>query len=179
MRNIPLKFLYSTLYDYCSDKQATVADNYDEENWDIGFNRSFSDGDLETYNNLVQDLSQINLDESNRDEVSWLLDSKGIFTTQSLYRFITNGGVVSHIDNCIWGCKLPLKIKVFLWQMHHGKLQVSAVLSRRGWKGDRKCALCGDIKTIDHIFFKCPLEIFCMVLYQGRPGMGRLLYFGC
>lgn len=89
------------------------------------------------------------------------LEKTGIFTTKSLYRFITHGGgVISKIDNSIWRCKLPLKIRVFLWQIYHGRLQASAVLKKRGWKGDQRCILCKNIESIDHIFFGCPLAIF-------------------
>lgn len=40
------------------------------------------------------------------------------------------------------------------------QLQDSAVLKRRGWKGDQRCALCKTIEWIDHIFFNCPLATF-------------------
>lgn len=79
---------------------------------------------------------------------------------KSLYRFITHGGVISRVDLCIWKCKLPQKIKVFLWQMYHGKLQAVAVLIKRGWKGDHRCCLCRKPESIDHIFFSCPLAQF-------------------
>lgn len=53
-----------------------------------------------------------------------------------------------------------MKIKVFLWQIYHRKLQAAAVLKRRGWKGDHHCSLCGKTETINHIFVNCPMGTF-------------------
>lgn len=52
-----------------------------------------------------------------------------------LYSFITHGVVESKVDDLIWKGKLPMKIKVFLWQLYH-------------------------IESIDHIFFACPFGNF-------------------
>ena len=59
---------------------------------------------------------------------------------------------------------MPLKIKFFLWQVFNNKLQVAQSLLKRGWKGDGHCCFCGELETVDHIFFQCHLarlkEIF-------------------
>jgi hypothetical protein len=39
------------------------------------------------------------------------------FTTSSLHRFLTTGGVNSRMAKKIWKSKIPLKIRVFLWQV--------------------------------------------------------------
>jgi hypothetical protein len=48
------------------------------------------------------------------DVVSWALTPSKTFTTSSLYKFLTYGGVTSKITKKIWKCKVPLKIKVFM-----------------------------------------------------------------
>jgi len=60
----------------------------------------------------------------------------------------------------LWKTKLPLKIKVFLWQLSHNKLQSAVALKKRGWKGDPYCCLCGRLETTKHIFFSCSLARF-------------------
>jgi hypothetical protein len=57
----------------------------------------------------------------------------------------------------IWKCKVPLKIKFFLWQTFNNKLPVGLSLIRRGWRGDGKCCVCRVLESIDHIFFGCVL----------------------
>lgn len=70
---------------------------------------------------MMDELRTVNLDASGRgDAIVWALNKSWTFTTQSLYRFITHGRVISRVDNEIWRCKVPLKIRVFLWQMYHG-----------------------------------------------------------
>jgi hypothetical protein len=57
----------------------------------------------------------------------------------------------------IWRCKIPQKIKFFLWQVFNNKLQVASSLAKRGWKGDVHCCLCGRIESVNHILFHCYL----------------------
>jgi hypothetical protein len=75
--------------------------------------------------------------------VSWGLEKKGHFSTKSLYRFISNDGVTSRIAGHLWKCKIPLKIKFFVWQVFNNKLQCAQRLSKRGWKVMRSAACVG------------------------------------
>lgn len=54
----------------------------------------------------------------------------------------------------VWKCKIPLKIKVFLWQLFNDKLQTAHNLKKKGWKGDSKCCLCGVLETNDHTWLR-------------------------
>jgi hypothetical protein len=51
------------------------------------------------------------------DVIRWGLTTSGKFTTNSLYNFMTSSGVDSKTTERIWKCRLPLKIKIFLWQV--------------------------------------------------------------
>jgi hypothetical protein len=53
----------------------------------------------------------------------------------------------------IWTAKLPLKIKMFLWQVCNGKVQSVEQLA----KGPTECKLCGQVESIEHIFVQCAL----------------------
>jgi len=79
---------------------------------------------------LVQDL---------RDDVTWALDGSKSFTTKSLYRFLTQRGVCIPASEDVWKSKLPLKIKIFMWQLKHNKLQVAASLKKK--RLERGCSL--------------------------------------
>lgn len=150
---------YPDLYAFCIDKQATIEQCLDaEDNWEIAFCRSFTEQEMRTWDRFTHDL--LSHPGEHRDVVSWGLEKNGLYTTRSLYRFLTNGGVISQAAKSTWECKLPMKIKVFLWQFYHGKLQASAVLKRKVWKGDQCCVLCRNIETINHIFFACSFGRF-------------------
>jgi len=66
-----------------------------------------------------------------------------------------SGGMPSRVAGHIWKCKVPLKIKFFLWQIFNNKLQCAASLVKRGWKGDIDCCLGDGRESVDHIFFGC------------------------
>lgn len=99
-----------------------------------------------------------------------MLEKSGLYTTKLLYKFIAHRGVMSRVDGNISRCKIPLKVRIFLWQMYHGRLPTSTLLKRWGWKGNHHCSLRGSTETIDHIFFTCLLAIFlwCCI----RDGLG-------
>lgn len=102
-----------------------------DDEWTIRFNRSFDESDLESWYSLLDELHQVSLDEQGgRDEIAWTLEKSGTFTSRSLCKFITYGGVVAKIDSYNWDSKLPMKIKIFPWQIHHRK--AAAMLKRRG-----------------------------------------------
>ena len=65
------------------------------------------------------------------DQVIWALEKHGSFRTKSLYKQICCGGVINRRMQEVWESKLPLKVKIFLWQMYHDKLQSAVQLKRR------------------------------------------------
>jgi S-adenosylmethionine:diacylglycerol 3-amino-3-carboxypropyl transferase len=52
------------------------------------------------------------------------------FTTKSLYKLLTDGGVSSRLARKLWKCNIPLKIKVFLWQAFQNRLQTGQLKER-------------------------------------------------
>jgi hypothetical protein len=69
-------------------------------------------------------------------------------------------GIIKDIYKNIWKSKVPLRVKVFLWQLYNLKVQAGAILKMKGWKGSDICSLCQKLETIDHIFFHCTLPYF-------------------
>jgi hypothetical protein len=113
----------------------------------MDFKRSLSYQEHESWLHLQDMLQAVTIVPEHNDTVSWALERKGQFTTKSLYRFLTDRGVASRSAKFIWNCKVPLKIKFFLWQSFNNKLQVAKSLVKRGWK----------IEGINHLFFGCYL----------------------
>jgi hypothetical protein len=58
---------------------------------------------------------------------------------------------------------VPLKLKIFLWQLDNNWLQTALSLKQRGWRGSHLCSLCGQVEDVDHIFFRCSIArlIWC------------------
>jgi hypothetical protein len=53
---------------------------------------------------------------SAKDKVVWHLEPSGIFSVQSLYAKLSQGATVAHHKD-VWSAKVPLKIKIFAWQL--------------------------------------------------------------
>ena len=88
---------------------------------------------------LLLSLQNVQLERNRKDDVKWALESNMNFSTKSLYRFISPRGVrVKDAEN-IWKTKLPMKIKVFMWQLAHDKLQSAMALKTE--RLERKCSL--------------------------------------
>jgi hypothetical protein len=73
----------------------------------------------------------------------------------------------------LWKCKLPLKLKVFMWQTYHDRLQTGVTLKQKKWREDSRCALCGVPETRDHIFFECVMPKFVWTCFKEALGWDR------
>ena len=90
------------------------------------------------------------------DKVVWKLEKSGKFTTRSVYRFITFGGVIDLRMMEIWRAKISLKLKIFPWMAWHDRIQTAQQLKRRNWDGSKRCKYCGLEESADHLLFQCP-----------------------
>ena len=66
----------------------------------------------EEWGQLVELLSEVTLIEG-PDEIRWALEKSRIYSTRSLYKELTTGGVINTRMLLIWKCNIPLKVKIF------------------------------------------------------------------
>jgi hypothetical protein len=64
------------------------------------------------------------------------------------------------LTKIIWNCQLPLKIKIFTWQLLKGRLSSSDHIHAWGGSSDGNCVLSGKPENVDHIFLQCHLAEF-------------------
>jgi hypothetical protein len=104
-----------------------------------------------------------------------LFEKSGQFTARSLYRFLSHGGggVIRRRMKEIWRAKLPLKIRIFLWQMANDRLPTVEQLKKRNWEGKVECQLCGKKEGVDHIMFKCVLSKYVWAVVRDALGWER------
>jgi hypothetical protein len=62
------------------------------------------------------------------DCVSWSLNANGVYSMKSMYQFLERNLAGSH-NKWIWKSNIPLKIKIFLWQVFQ-----NAILTRDNLK---------------------------------------------
>jgi len=154
----PLKIQYPTLYSISRDPNAMVADIYYGGEWTIDFRRSLSSTEALEHDHLLSLLQTFHINSSECDEVEWSLDKSKGFSTKSLYTFITHRGVCMRNSDNFWRTKLPLKIKVFIWQLSHNcsrvllsNIEVGKVTLPAVYVADKNLPL---------IFFSCSLARF-------------------
>ena len=68
---------------------------------------------------------------NNQDLVTWGMEKSGVYTTKSMYRWFSHRGVVNKRLRRVWKSRVPMKLKVFLWQISHDKLQTGVALKKR------------------------------------------------
>ena len=153
--DVPLKVAYEDLFILARDPEVIVADCWADNDWWVDFKRTLSVKDFERWSELKEELNKITLEEDNSDIVTWALEGKGGFSAKSLYRFLTDGGMPSRVAGYIWKCRVPMKIKFFLWQIFNNKLQCVVSLVKRGWRGGDSCCLGDGGESVNHIFFGC------------------------
>lgn len=171
-KRAPLKILYADLYKLTRDPSCFVSECREGDSWYVDFKRSLTSQEYDSWLGLLEDIKDVTLTDNKTDSVHWELDKSRKFSTKSLYRFITDRGTISRVAQLVWKSKIPLKIKIFLWQLFNNKLQTAQNLAKKGWKGDVKCCLCGVTESVDHIFFHCPMAIFVWSFIKHTFGLG-------
>lgn len=76
-----------------------------------------------------------------------------------MYAKLTEGAALD-IARGLWKAAIPLKIRIFLWQMFRNRLATSVNVAKRNGPSDGNCALCGLQEDTNHVFFKCHLAHF-------------------
>jgi hypothetical protein len=87
---------FSKLFEICDNKEGSVA-NYAAKGWQLGLRRMLGDEEIREWTELQTKLREVSLTQYD-DEVSWGLTSSRVFTTGSLYKFMTSDGMDSRMS---------------------------------------------------------------------------------
>jgi hypothetical protein len=97
IQNVPLKILYSDLYNLARDPNCYVCDCWEDGVWGVEFKRCLSVQQYDRWLGLLNMLNDCSLIDNRADSVLWALDKKNQFTTKSMYRFLTDRGANSRV----------------------------------------------------------------------------------
>jgi hypothetical protein len=150
----PLKIKFPYIYSIVADPGKTVSQLWSSDGWRIDLRRSLGAEELVEWEQLLADLANVHL-STDRDRMRWKLTKSGQFSTKSLYREMTFGGIRDIKMQELWKTPMPLKIKIFVWLMLKGRIQAAHQLKKMKWNGDPLCKLCGAEEDVDHLMFKC------------------------
>ena len=106
----------------------------------ISFWRTFGDLERAQWDELLECIALHN-PSFERDAVTWHLESSGSFSTKSLYQAILPTPGLNELT-VLWAIKLPLKIRILMWQWVRGRLPSGTEVQKRHGSGDGQCPLC-------------------------------------
>ncbi|XP_073353581.1 uncharacterized protein [Aegilops tauschii subsp. strangulata] len=124
----------------------------------ISFFRSLEAGEEASWNALVAELKGRSLSQD-KDKVTWRLTASQKFSVKSLYEKLTEGNELD-MARGLWKAGIPLKIKIFMWQMFRNRLPTSDNVAKRHRPANGTCAICGLGEDANHVFFGCRLARF-------------------
>jgi hypothetical protein len=154
----PIKEIFPDLFNICADPNISVAAALESGDLNIVFRRSLNPEGRRQWDELGR-LTEPTVLSNSKDKVTWHLDSSGKFTVQSLYAKLSQGASVAYYKD-VWEAKVPLKIKIFAWQLILDRLPSSQQIATRHGPASGNCALCGQVEDAGHIFFSCSLARF-------------------
>ena len=105
-----------------------------------------------------------------RDMVFRALEQSKKYSTSSLYKLMTSGGVRDSQMMTMWKCNIPLKIKNFIWIAAHNRIRTVFQLKKKQWFGPEECATCDKLETTDHTLFQCPIAVFLWSFLRNTLG---------
>jgi hypothetical protein len=153
----PLRDRLPSLFAICEDPMISVAQACGDPGG-VRFRRSFDAELRREWLELraVIDSTQLGVGP---DVVRWTLDPSGVFTVKSMYSKLSQGATIAHFKD-VWEAKLPLKVKIFTWQLVINRLPTRSLIAARHGPSTGRCALCVAIEDVNHIFFTCSLAKF-------------------
>ena len=156
----PLWAQFRDLYALAVNPEMTVATALASNPPAIHFRRELTGLEQARFEELLG-LTQSATLSTSADTVTWALTTSGKFTVKSLYRRLCQvQGPAFPMPTGLWNARIPLKVKVFFWQLFRNRLPTSANVAKRNGPSSGLCAICNTMEDANHVFFRCPLARF-------------------
>jgi hypothetical protein len=177
--NVPLLEVYPGLYSLASNKEASIADNFDSvsgsRQWNISFVRSLNDWEVDDLVSLYSLLYTFNWGHG-ADKIWWVPNKKGKFEVKSFYS-ILNSSISFHFPwKSIWRTKAPPRVAFFVWSAALGKILTLDNLKRRNIVLVNRCGMCKkEEESIDHLLLHCERAQFLWNAFFSRFGLAWVM----
>ena len=87
------------------------------------------------------------------------MNSKGVYSIKSFYKFVNFRGVLPISSPAIWKIKIPPRIQIFLWLLTNNKLLTRDNLCKRQNVDDLTCVFCNGQESCSHLFSTCVVAV--------------------
>ncbi|WMV34092.1 hypothetical protein MTR67_027477 [Solanum verrucosum] len=131
---VPLSQRFPDLYDLCQMQQATVAELWNDQGWNLHFRRNLNDWEMCRITEFLVTLAQFSNLSKEEDSLVWNVGNKGCFTVNSAYEDLNAVGFeeVEWPWKMIWKTKIPYKVNCFTWLLAKETVLTHENLSKRG-----------------------------------------------
>ncbi|KAE8784960.1 Heparanase-like protein 2 [Hordeum vulgare] len=147
-----LRFCFPRLFAICDDLVVLVSASASEDGWQVAFRRPLDPVEVQDWE-LLQAVVPLPA-SSDRDSVSWSLSPSGEFSVSSAYLALCRMPVLPWLSP-LWKAPLPLKIKIFVWQLLRDRLPLGTEVLKCHGPDNDICPLCHVLETGSHIMFSC------------------------
>jgi len=163
--NSSLAIQYWKLYQIVNEKAGTVFDLWDRENLKCTFRRSVGQKLMNDWLEVKQLASAISF-TSEEDSLIWMFSSKGVYSSQTLYKIINFRGVTQIHVSAVWKLVIPPRVQFLLWLLSKNRNLTRDVLESRGkLLEDNTCLFCTEREISHHLFFDCVVarHMWCVI----------------
>ncbi|WMV15559.1 hypothetical protein MTR67_008944 [Solanum verrucosum] len=110
--SVPLSQRFPDLYDLCQMQQATVAELWNDQGWNLHLRRNLNDWEMCRITEFLVTLAQFSNLSQEEDSLVWNVGSKGCFTVNSTYEDLNTVDIeeVEWPWKMIWKTKIPYKV---------------------------------------------------------------------
>jgi hypothetical protein len=150
----PLASQFPRLFHITFQKEITLFKVKGEGWGSIRFRRTLYGETLQQWEELKRLVDEVSLFEET-DRVKWKIGSSGKFRVKDVYLHLRAEGSFRH--KFLWKIKIPMKVRIFLWEVLKHSILTKDNLLKRGWIGNDQCQFCGGKETIQHLLFSCGL----------------------
>ncbi|KAI5019375.1 hypothetical protein ZWY2020_044263 [Hordeum vulgare] len=147
-----LRLRFPRLFAICDDPAVLVSASALEDGWQVALCRPLGPAEVQDWE-LLQAVVPLPA-SSVRDSVSWSLSPSGEFSVSLAYLALCRLSVLPWISP-LWKAPLPLKIKIFVWQLLRDRLPLGSEVLKRHGPSNGICPLCHVPETGSHILFSC------------------------
>ncbi|XP_030479135.1 uncharacterized protein LOC115696374 [Cannabis sativa] len=142
--------------------------------WDFKFRRNLLEKEIPSLIGMLQQMEQVKLLNVNVDIRIWKPDATGVFSSKSAFAWFNSNQNVARPPwtKSLWKSIALSRVKIFIWLVAHGKVNVHDVLQRRrpfilispGW-----CVCCkSNGEEVEHLFLHCKFssKLWSMLLEE-------------
>ncbi|KAK1266001.1 hypothetical protein QJS04_geneDACA000727 [Acorus gramineus] len=161
----PLRFRFPSIFQIAVVREGLAClfwqGRGDSGYWEMRVRKNLNDDEVDDYLNLLEELHGAQVEGARADNIVWKPTLATGFSVKSGYSWVRRDQI--GLPNLaqkhkVCGCKVPLKVRAFIWIFYQGKVLTKSYVARWAPEVDRRCALCGlDDESVEHLFLFCPM----------------------